>query len=310
MATKLITTGELLLAPTGLDWSTLAEKLGLTDQDPSSAAQAIEQAFIIDSASEWVANFCEQTRGLQSTQQTEVARIARVAHFGTKAWVDSEGTLKFKAEGLPITSVDAMSYAMSPGPLVYNTIAPGSTQITGRHPQMFTISEMSSNWEPLKFSAAYLQVQYTAGYPNAVLTAAVTAGANKTLTVDSTLGMATSNTQNPEMLTYQSNLRIYDGLLSEDVVVTSVLDATRITVANLVNAHDPTSGQGLVGGIGVSGLPRDIKWATIMAATHFARQRGTQAMTMNSARGSMASKSAGDLLSEAEFLLEPWVMKV
>ena len=307
----LITTGELLLYPTGLDWSTLAERILLADQGPTSVAQAIEQAKIIKLASEWVATYCEQPRGVQSTQQTETIRVARTGYFGARAWVDREGWLNFKGANLPITSVDQLQYAIPPGPLAYSDITESASfHIEGTYPQMFRVTEESQDWTWVKTGAIYTMWEYTAGYANARLTAAVTAGALKQLKVDTTQGWATSNAQNSEMLQYQNTLSIYDGVNTElNVPIVSVDDANHVTVANLAFAHDPTMDPGLTMGIGVSSLPESIKTATILACIHFAKARGAQALVMKTV-GNIAAKSSIEILSMAEQALEPWVLKM
>jgi hypothetical protein len=309
---RLITIGELLIYPTGLDWNTLAEKIGVQNQGPDSLAQAIEQAQIIKLASEWVANYCEQPRGLQSTQQIETIRIVRNGFFGARAWCDREGWLQFKAANLPVTTVDDFAFAIPPGPLSFQPLAvpAGSFVVEGTYPQQFRITENSRDWTWTKSAAIYGRWTYTAGYPNAVLTAAVTKGSNKQLTVDTTQGWSTNNPQNTEMAQYQGNLNIYDGVNTElNVPIVSVDDATHVTVASLANDHDPTTGAGKTMGIGVSSVPDSIKVATIQACIHFAKARGAQALVMKT-MGTLAAKNSQEILSMAEQLLEPWVLKM
>ena len=81
--------------------------------------------------------------------------------------------------------------------------------------------------------------------------------------------------------------------------MSTVPDSTHITVATLANSHAAK--------IGVSALPPRLKWGVILACLHFARIRGTDAVTFVSESGSVSRGSSGetsDALSEAEAVLD------
>jgi hypothetical protein len=247
-------------------------------------------------------------RGLHATTQTEIAKIARTPMWGTKAWSDRNGWLNFKAENLPVFDVSVLSYAISPGPLVYQPIIDGSQSlnVVGHYPQFFNVVEDSRSWVWTKTGSSWLKCTYSAGYMNGLLTATASAGSSVAINVDSTLGAAIANSLVPEMLDFQVNLKIYDGANSESVVVTAVNSATQLTVASLANTHTYSA----TNPIGISALPGSIKLACILMCVHLARERGVVALTMGSARGGIATKGSEEIISQAEYLMEPFVMKL
>lgn len=296
---NLITPAELLLYPTGLDWLSIAEVTGTTDVAPNSVYETPEILEIIRSASELVANYCNMPRGLAATQQTETSAIARVGLFGAKCWVDLMGWLNFKCENLPVYAIDSFQYAIAPSPLVWTpyTLAP---LVIGRYPQFLRIRDMSQDWSWAKFGC-YVQLQYEAGWPNAQTTNSITAGSNVVIPVDSTLGFAITNTVNPEMLSFQNSATIFDAANNaQEVVTITAVGTGTITVATLANNH--------AAGVRISSVPQDVKNACILYATHLGRERGVTALTMPSGR-SLATKGGDELISDAEFLLEPFVVK-
>ena len=298
---NLITPAELLLYPTGLDWQSIAESIGSVDEPAGSIYEVIEQTEIIKGASELVANYCNMPYGLAASTQTETAAIARVPFYGSKCWVDLNGYLNFKTENLPVINVTNIQYAIPPAPLSWVAYSPLAPMIHGRYPQFLRIKDTTQDWSWAKFGC-YIQITYTAGWPNASISSSVTAGSNVIIPVDASLGASVTNSMNPEMQAFQNTLTIYDAATNtqETVTVTAVPDATHIQVATLANNH--------AAGVRISSIPQDIKTACILYATHLGRERGVTALSMPSGR-SLAAKGGDELMSDAEFLLEPFVVK-
>lgn len=293
MSTRLVTVNELLQAPTGIDWASINEA------STASAAEIVEQSNIIDRASSWVSNYIYgRDARCDATTDTETARLAR---NHTKAYVDNDGWLWFRTDMYPILSVSSMQWAVAgagDSPATYNALTTANLQIYGEGYRTNRIADYSQDWS---FLAGYglIKTTYVNGWPNATLSATANSSASTTtLTVDTTLGMsavagAIGNT-----------LTIYDGANTEVVTVSSVTDGTHVVVSSLANAHTPSSSNV----VGISALPFDIKWGTIMACVHFARERGADAVVMQSSGNlSMTPKSPrGNALDEAKEYLKPF----
>src|SRR5579859_4328057 len=103
MTQRLITSSELLEAPTGFSWADISEN-GTT-----AAIEAIEQANVIDRASSLVRGFL--TQDPTATTDTEVARLGSGS---VKAWVDTSGWLWFRTNNFPVLSVSSLQWATVP----------------------------------------------------------------------------------------------------------------------------------------------------------------------------------------------------
>jgi hypothetical protein len=295
VSTRLITVDELLEAPTGFDWNDVAESAGATN-----AVEVIEQGRVIDRASTWASSYLfRRPSRIDATQDTETARVARGM---TKAWVDRDGWLWFKADIFPVLSVVAMQWALAPagsGALVYNPLAVANLQLYGEGFRVRRVADLSQNWSWLR-SGAMVQLTYVNGWPNAVFGGSgIASGSNVTAPVDTTLGM--TSTPGPTGIGQQ--LKIFDGANSEDVTVSSVTDSTHVVLASVANAH--------AAGIGISAVPPDIKWGVILACLHFGRIRGTDAVTFVSGGGGGSTQHSGpkeesDALAEAEAVLDDY----
>ncbi len=290
MSANLITVSELLEAPTGVDWSTMAENATAT-----SLAQTVEQLRLIERASAWAANFCGQR--LDATTDTESATLGS---HRTKAWVSREGWLIFHCDYFPVVGVLSASWAtITAGVGVPTQVAldVSKIQIRGDYPRLNWLRDLSMDWSGLQYYPTEITVNYINGWPNTYLTASASAGANVVLSVESTLGMTTSPGSVGNRLT------IYDGSLTETVQVSAVLSATTVQVASLTYTHTlPSAGPGNT--IGVSSVPQDIKEAVILACVHMAQERGSDALVMGSARTSTPGSRLR--LPEAEYLLLPY----
>lgn len=282
MSSRLITAQELLQAPTGIDWGTIGES------SVAAALQAIEQSNVIDRASSWVANYCVQK--LDATQDLEQSILGGAY---TKAWVDQNGFLWYRTDFFPILSVTSMSWGIASAgsaPTQFNALNAANLLTFGEFNRVNRVADFSQDWSYLKRGPGLLKILYVNGYPNMVSTAAIAAGNNVTLTVDSTLGLTTDLTSIGSVLT------IYDGISTESITVLSITDATHFK-ANVANAHATP-------GVGISCIPADVKEACLLACVHFARERGVEAFVMGGG-GSMSNTNPNGL-AEAEYLLQPY----
>lgn len=307
MSTRLISAAELLDAPTGIDWSTVSEA---TDAD--SVEEAVEQSNLIASASAWVHNTCGMAVGLHATQQTEGYVLRRAAHFGAKAIVTREGSLAFRTDTLPIISVVSLQYAPLPPPYAFTALDPTKVVLTGDYPQVISIEDWQIDWSALAYGGisqygqgwttqTLVQLVYQSGWPNMFTTGTLTAGSNVAIAVDSSIGA-----QLAPLTTGQDNstLTVWDGDNEETVTVTAVPDTTHITVASLAYNHAK--------GVRISNMPTDIRLATIYACMDMVRTRGVDALVMDSARSvtQEGPMTKGDVLDEAEILLQPYCRRI
>lgn len=303
MTARLITPGELLQFPTGVDWNALAEDAGATDP-----LQAIEQGILIDSISAWAGHYCGQPLGLHATTQTEQARVERAGTLPAKCIVDPSGNLHFWTTTLPVLSLGASQWAYLIAGLAWNPITPGNAQpgqsgaswlLWGDYPQQRHIELFDQDYSALKDTQrAVVQVQYTSGWANAVMSGGpYAAGSNVSIAVDTTLGMSS--------VAGAAGNRVFiaDGSASEWVTVSGVTDATHFTCA-LANPHTPNANTV----IGVSAVPQDLKMAVIYACAAIARVRGVQAFQMKTEGVSEVAKSGGqeELMTLAEYHLNPY----
>lgn len=296
MTANLITVDELLEAPTGFSWDDVAESVGAT-----SAVEAVEQLRVIKRASAWASKYCfGQVSRLDATTDTEVARISRSM---LKAFVDNDGWLWFRTDYFPILSVSFMQWALAGagiGSPTFNSLDTTKLQIYGEGFRLQRIADLSQDWTWLR-SGALIKVTYVDGWPNAVIAAAMpTTGYPQSVnvTVDTSLGMTTTAGA------IGNSLEVYDGANSETVTVTAVPDATHFT-ATFQNQHAV--------GIGVSALPPDVREAVIFACLHFARIRGTDAVTFVGGGGEARVSAPGppsDALAEAEVLLDDYRRRI
>lgn len=284
MAIRLITPSQLINAPTGIDWSSINENAGADDP-----AQTIEATNLIDRASWWAANFCDQPLGLHATTQTEQARTGTSASIGDQVWVDKYAALNFKAATLPVLSVTSAQWSpLNGSALDWQSITGWS--ILGTYPQQRHLVNQSQWWGFLKARPALVEVTYVSGWANALLQSPATASpsAPATLTVDTTLGMSVGQL-----------LNVYDSQLTEQVQVTAVVDSTHVTVASLQNYH--------AAGVGVSAVPPDMQEAIILACVHFARQRGEEVFGID---GRVSTGPVDDSLTEAQNLLGTYAARI
>ncbi len=290
MTARLITPAELIQAATGIDWATIAETPGA-----SAALQTIEQQNLIDRASGFIANFCHQRLDATTDNEQDI-----VSGISTKTWIDGNGWLWLRTDYFPVLSVSAMSWAVLGGGVpTYNALTPANLWIQGGGGFRFNrIADYSQDWRFARIGPLGIKLTYVNGWPNAILNNSVTAGSNKTLNVDTTLGM----TPTPGITGIGQTLTIYDGVNTEVVTVQSVTDGANFIVPTLQFAH--------AAGVRVSALPADIVEAMVLVCMEFARERGVDAIIMGGGQSSAKGMAEGDALPKAEYILEPFVRHV
>ena len=296
MSTRLITAGELLHYPTGLDWNTVAEDASATDP-----LQFIEQSFLIDSVSSWIGEYTGMPLGLHATQLTEQASVERAGMFPAKCLVDADGNLHFWTRTLPVISVTSGQWSYLLMGLSWMPITPGATLpfvgganwvLWGDYPQQREIEFFDQDYTPLKHQRAIVQVTYVSGWANAVLTSSIAATGSQTAVVDTTLGMSVGQ-----------SLTVYDGDNTESVTVTAITDATHFTAVFGVTHTVSTTAT-----IAISAIPQEIRMAAINACTGLVKLRGSEAFTMNSNGVGQVMKGGAEeeAIALAEYLLQPY----
>jgi hypothetical protein len=274
---RLITVNELLNAPTGVDWATIAEKLSVTDP-----GQLIEDSQIIDIASEECGNWTGMSAGLHAKTLSETKRVVRSGFFGARAFTDLDGWLNIAPDCIPIISVSMLEYALGGSPLAFTTVTPLNLLIEGAYPMIWRITDFSKDWSFARLGGTVVKYTYVSGWANAVLTADAAHG-DTTIQVDDTTGFRVGPSENAMP---GDRPRIYDLAKTEDVTVTGVVDPTHLAVTALANDHKAADG------VGVSCLPPNIKWAAALACVHVARTRGVLAVLMGGGGTEGAGSSA------------------
>lgn len=288
MATRLITPEELLEAPTGFDWADVADNV-----NAGSPLEAIEQLRVIDRASDEACRYIFNSvdARIDATSDTETRRVGNV---NTNAYVDKDSFLVFRTSFFPILAVTAMQWAIWPagvafGNLNFIALDPTKVLIFGEGTRKRRIIDSSQDWTMLRGGAA-VQSTYTNGWPNAVLTGPVVAGSSVSLPVDTSVGFGIPTAPQGIGLT----ATIFDGVNTEVVSIpVTPPDATHIVVPTLQFNH--------AAGVGISSVPPNLKLGVAWACTHFARFRGSDAVTFIGSSGAQRRQTAQpmDALQEA-----------
>lgn len=288
MATRLITPEELLEAPTGFDWNDVADNVGA-----GSPLEAIEQLRVIDRASDEACRYIFNSvdARINATSDTETRRVGNI---NTNAYIDNDGFLVFRTSFFPILAVTAMQWAIWPagtafGNLTFNALDVTKLLIFGEGTRKRRIIDSSQDWRFLRAGGA-VQATYSNGWPNAIIGAGgVSSGSNVNMLVDTSTGFAVSG--QPQGI--GSTATIFDGANTESVTVSAVPDATHVTVATLAFNH--------AANVGVSSVPPALKLGVAFACTHFARFRGSDAVTFIGSSGAQRRQTAQpmDALQEA-----------
>ena len=279
-----ITTDEYRSAPTAID----IDNLVFNSIDPD--VQNSELANVIARASSWVDTYCNQILGATSNTETQRSRIS------------PDGTIKFHPNYNPVIALTDFWYGNPSTNLIQAQdcsvawienqqiifpYASASSLITSQGPLQFGFPSTSG-------AVVYLKYTYVNGYPNTLIGTA-TAGASS-LTVTSGIGITQGDT-----------LKIYDGMYSENVTVSTsyVFGSNTVPLTSpLLYSHNT--------GVSISALPPAVKEATILATTAMLKVRGDSSLTM--AVGTLPSQTSTpqlqaniqDDMSMAMALLAPY----
>ena len=299
MATRLITPEELLEAPTGFDWNDVADNV-----NAGSPLEAIEQLRVIDRASDEACRYIFNSvdARIDATSDTETRRIGGI---NTNAWVENTGYLVFRTSFFPILAVTALQWAPWPagvrfGDLQFNALDATKVLVFGEGTRKRRIIDTTMDYTFLRFGGA-VQATYTNGWPNATLTNSVTAGPNVSLPVDTSVGFAPAGSGQPQNI--GATAAIFDGANTETVTITTVPDGTHVQVATLQFNH--------AANVGISAVPPNIKLGVAWAATHFARFRGSDAVTFIGSGGGQKRSTAQpmDAMQEAHDLWDEFKIR-
>lgn len=252
LSTPYLTNQEYLNAPTAID----IDNLVFNSSDPD--VQASELTNVIARASSWVDTYCNQVLG--ATLETESQRIR----------LSPDGYLKFHPRYNPVIALTALQYGWPST----NLVTANNVQSAWIEDQQVlypyaTLATSMTSQGPIQFGfpnaaggACFIKYTYVNGYANTTIAEAIEA--ESSLTVVSGLG-----------ITAGMQLKIYDGMYSENVTVDDTYDFNSTTVpltAPLLYTH--------AAGVCISALPPAIKEATILATTAMLKVRGDASMTM------------------------------
>jgi hypothetical protein len=283
-STPYLTTDEYRNAPTSID----IDNLVFNSSDPD--VQNSELANVIARASSWIDTYCNQILG--ATQETETQR----------ARISPDGTIKFHPRYNPVIALTDFWY----GNPSNNLIQAQDCSVAWIENQQIIFPYVSqssyfTSQGPLQFgfpssagTLVYLKYTYVNGYPNTLIATATALASS--LTVTSGTG-----------ITAGDQLKIYDGMYSENVTVAStyVFGSTTVPLTSpLLYSHSA--------GVSISALPPAIKEAAILATTAMLKVRGDNSLTM--AVGTLPSQattpqvqaSISDDMSMAMALLAPY----
>lgn len=283
-STPYLTTTEYRNAPTAID----IDNLVFNSSDPD--VQESELANVIARASSWIDTYCNQILGATTETETQRSRIS------------PDGTIKFHPRYNPVIALTDFWY----GNPSTNLIQAQDCSVAWLENQqiIFPYANLSTTFTsqgPIQFGfpstsgqLVYLKYTYVNGYPNTLIATAV--ATQSTLTVTNATG-----------ITAGDQLKIYDGMYSENVTVGSTYTFGSTTVpltSPLIYSHSA--------GVSISALPPAIKEAAILATTAMLKVRGDNSLTM--AVGTLPSQattpqvqaSIADDMSMAMALLAPY----
>lgn len=279
-----ITNDQFKRAPTPIDWQKLVSGGIPTDQED----QLTE---VIGRASAWVDSICMQV--LQATTDTEQGIIS----------TNRYGEMTVHPRYHPVLEVS--NFAVGP--------MPGELQVIGNLGQIWVEEKrfvvpgatfpFTSSAGPLQFSGTYVGTNsnhvfaawtYINGYTVTTLQNPATAGATSVTLKDAT-GVIWNSTTSTQV---GSPIQIKDGPTSEYVVVTGAPTGNVVPCQALQYNH--------AAGVAVSGLPRDVEEAVILATTAYVKLQGTGGLVAGSTGGQTANDPfrAGDDFQRAQSILQ------
>ena len=283
-STPYLTLQEYKNAPTAID----IDNLVFNSSDP--VAQDNELANVIARASSWVDTYCNQVLGATYETETQRSRIS------------PDGYIKWHPRYSPVIALTALEYG-NPSTNLYAVTDVSSAWIENSQ-ILFPYAQMGSLFTsqgPLQFGTAYnsgipvyLKYTYVNGFANDLIATAT--ATQSTLTVVNGVG-----------ITAGLNLKIYDGINTENVTVASTYtfgSKTVPLVSPLIYSH--------TAGVSISALPPAIKEATILATTAMLKIRGDSSLTMsvgtlpNSGSTGNIEQNIGSDMAMAMDLLKPY----
>lgn len=282
LSTPYLTNDEYTNAPTSID----IDNLVFNSSDP--AIQASELTNVIARASSWIDTYCNQVLGATNETETQRARIS------------SDGYIKFHPRYNPVIALTALSYGNPSTELT--TVTDCSVAWIEDQQILFPYaynSALYTSQGPLQLgggspgSQVYLKYSYVNGFANTTIVTAVALATS--LVTKSGLG-----------ITAGQQLKIYDGMYSENVTVDSTYTFGSTTIpltSALVYDH--------AAGVSISALPPAIKEACILATTAMLKIRGDASMTMGigtspNTASSGVNENIGNDMSMAMDLLKPY----
>lgn len=283
-STPYLTLQEYKNAPTAID----IDNLVFNSQDPE--AQDNELTNVIARASSWVDTYCNQVLGATRETETQRSRIT------------SDGYIKFHPRYNPVIALIDLWFG-NPSTNLIQAQDVSSAWIENQqilYPYAFQ-SSLYTSQGPLQFgypttsdNLVYLKYTYINGYTNTLIASAV--ATQSTLTVTDATG-----------ITAGEQLKIYDGIYSENVVVADnyVFGSTTVPLTQpLFYSHNI--------GVSISALPPAVKEATILATTAMLKVRGDASLTMsvgtlpNSSGTPNLEQNIGNDMAMAMDLLKPY----
>lgn len=279
-----ITNDQFKRSPTPIDWQKLVS--GGLPQD-----QENELTEMIGRASAWVDSICMQV--LQATTDTEQGIVS----------TNRYGEMTVHPRYHPVLEVTGFQV----GPM------PGELQEIGNIGQIWVEEKrivvpgatfpFTSSAGPLQFGGTYLGTNsnhvyatwtYVNGYPVTTLAGPSAVGATSVTLQDAT-GVIWNPTTSSQV---GAPIQIKDGPTSEYIVVTGTPTGNVVPCSPLQNAH--------LSGAAVSGLPRDVEEAVVLATTAYVKLQGTGGLVAGSTGGQTANDPfrAGDDFQRAQSMLQ------
>ena len=272
-----LTIAEYKNAPTSIDYDNLVV-------GGNANAQDAELSNVIMRASSYMD--AHLNRNLTATSYVETQRTR----------MTNDGYIALHPDNAPVVQLSNFQYGSTPLNLI--TLQDCSQTWFENQQIIIPLSQLSTSYSsqgPLSFGGGfprqqiYTKYTYVAGYVNTRIVTATTT--QSTLTVRSGAGIIAGQV-----------LHIYDGALSEDVIVAStyVNGSTTVPLTTaLVSTH--------ASGVAIGNMPTTIKQACILITTAFLKMRGDNSMTMQITTGATANVDAsqrygGDIASALEMI--------
>lgn len=281
-STPYLTADEYRNAPTAID----IDNLVFNSSDPD--VQNSELVNVIARASSMADSFCRQILGATLNTETQRTRVK------------SDGTLRFHPRYSPVIALTNLNYGFYPNQMV--SAADVTLSWLEEQQIIYPYANLANAWTsqgPIAFGGTgttgqevFLKYTYVNGYVNTLIDTAV--AGQDTLTVKSGLG-----------ITIGQQLKIYDGMYTEDVFVSEEY----VFGSKIVPLTDPLAFSHTTG-TSISALPPAVKEAVILYTTSLLKVRGDNSLTMGvgtlPSQGVAGNQNIGDEIAMAEKLLLPY----